>query len=199
MRNEMFYRGNGLPSDFQRSSNSARVQSSLQHYGDLYADDSRHFVPFHSSNQQYLAPEDIYVSPEFHMFQANSRHFDRLANERNSIETDYMMRSRGNDVFGEPRGMNLNPFNGEKMFHPMASTRTCTKHFGSAKLSANDFDRVSFCDLYLYNSWDIPLHSLYSSSDSVSYNTFKAFVVPICLFLSYARPLLTDKAYRTSL
>uniref|UniRef100_A0A1J3HVN1 YTH domain-containing family protein n=1 Tax=Noccaea caerulescens TaxID=107243 RepID=A0A1J3HVN1_NOCCA len=146
MRNEMFYRGNGLPSDFQRSSISTRNQSSLQHYGDLYADDSRHFVPFHSSNQQYLAPEAIYVSPEFHMFQANSRHIDRHANERNSSETDYMMRSRGNyglrnDVFGEPRGMNLNPFNGEKMFHPMASTRTCTKHFGSAKLSANDFDR----------------------------------------------------------
>ncbi|CAA7018726.1 unnamed protein product [Microthlaspi erraticum] len=142
MRSEMFYHGHGLPSDFQRSSNSTRNQSSPQHHGLLYADESRRqFLPFDSLNQQYLASEDVYASPEFHMFQANSRHFDRHADERSTSETDYMMRSRGysglrNDIFGEPRG-----FNGEMMFHPMASTRTCTKTFGSAKLSANDFDR----------------------------------------------------------
>ncbi|XP_010478147.1 PREDICTED: uncharacterized protein LOC104757129 [Camelina sativa] len=147
MVNEMFYHGNGVPSDFQRSSHSAtrRNQSSLQRYGDLYSDDSRHFIPFDSSNHQYPVPEHIRSSPEFHMFKANSRHFDRHANESNSSETDYMMRSRGNfglrnNRFGEPRGLDLNPFSGENMFLPMASTRTCMKHHGSVDLSANDFD-----------------------------------------------------------
>lgn len=156
--NEMLYHGNGVPSDFQRSSHSTRNQSSLQqNYGDLYADDSRHFVPFDSSSQQYPAPEHIHVSPEFHMFQGNSRHSDRHVNERNSSENDYMMRARGdfglrNYIYGEPRGMNLNPFSGEKMLPPMASTRTCMKHIGSAELPANDFNMVSFCSHYLYNS-----------------------------------------------
>ncbi|KAG7655696.1 unnamed protein product [Arabidopsis thaliana] len=145
MINEMFYHSNGVPSDFQRSSLSTRNQSSLQHYGDLYADDSRYFVPFHLSNQQYPTPEDIHLSPEFHMFQANSRHFDRHVNERNSSEIDNMMRARGNSVlrdniYGEPRGMNLNPFSGENMFPPLASTRPCMKHLGSAELLANDFN-----------------------------------------------------------
>lgn len=156
MYNERFYHGNGVPSDFQRSFNSTRNQLSLQHYGDLYADESRYFFPLDSSNQQYLAPENIHVSPEYHMFQANSRHFDRHANERNSSETDYMMRSTGNSglrnhMFGEPRGLNLNPFTGEKMFLPKTSTRTCMKH-GSYELSANDFDMVSFFNRCLYNS-----------------------------------------------
>ncbi|VVA92815.1 unnamed protein product [Arabis nemorensis] len=144
MYNERFYHGS-LPLDFQRSFNSTISQSSQQHYGDPYADD---FFPFDSSNQQYLSPENIHVSPEFHMFQANSRHFDRYANERNNSETDYMMRSMGNyglknNILGEPRGQNLNRFSGDKMFLPMASTRTSMKHLGSSELSANDFDMGS--------------------------------------------------------
>jgi len=89
------------------------------------------------------------------MFQANSRHFDRHVNERNSSEIDNMMRARGNSVlrdniYGEPRGMNLNPFSGENMFPPLASTRPCMRHLGSAELLANDFNMVCFCNHYLY-------------------------------------------------
>ncbi|KAL1217216.1 YTH domain-containing protein ECT3 [Cardamine amara subsp. amara] len=160
--NEMFYHGNGVPSDFQRSSNSIRNQSPLQHYGDLYADDSRHFVPFDSSNQQYPVPEHIRVSPEFHMFQANSIHFDRHANERNSSETDYRMCSGGlrNNMFVEPMGLNFNPFSGEQMFLPMTSTRTCMTHLGSPELSANDFDMGPRHGV---------LHDAFESAASLSY------------------------------
>ncbi|XP_024008644.1 uncharacterized protein LOC18992273 isoform X2 [Eutrema salsugineum] len=145
MRYDMFYHGSGVPSDFKRPSYSTRNQSLPQHYGDLYADDSRQFGPFDSLNQQYPVPEHIHVSPEFYMSQANSRHFDRHANGRNSSETDYMLRSAGNfgvsnNTFEEPRGPNLNFFSGEKMFLPMSSARRCMKHPGSADLSANDFD-----------------------------------------------------------
>ncbi|KAG7593132.1 YTH domain [Arabidopsis thaliana x Arabidopsis arenosa] len=165
MINEMFYHGNGVPSDFQRSSLSTRNQSSLQHYGDLYADDSRHFAPFDLSNQQYPTPEHMHLSPEFHMFQANSRHFDRHVNERNSSETDYMMRTRGNfglrnNIYGEPRGMNLNPFSGENMFPPVASTRPCMKHLGSAELPANDFNMGPAHGV---------LHDAFESAASLSY------------------------------
>ncbi|KAF8055031.1 hypothetical protein N665_1305s0018 [Sinapis alba] len=141
---DMFYHGNGVPSDFQRPSNSTRKQLLPQHYGDLYADDSRQFVPFHSSNQQYPVPEPIHVSPEFHMFQTNSTHLDRHANERNSFETDYMMGYTGNfglrnNIFGEePRGLKLNPFTA------VASTRRSMKHPpGYVDLPANDFDMGS--------------------------------------------------------
>ncbi|CAL9216494.1 unnamed protein product [Arabidopsis halleri] len=166
MRNEMVYHGNGVPSDFQRSSLSTRNQSSLQHYGDLYADDSRHFVPFDLLNEQYPNPEHIHLSPEFHMFQANSRRFDRHVNERNSSETDYVMRARGNfglrnDIYGEPRGMNLNPFSGENMFPPMASCLgTCMKHLGSAELPANDFNMGPAHGV---------LHDAFESAASLSY------------------------------
>ncbi|KAJ0233756.1 ECT9 [Hirschfeldia incana] len=137
---DMFYHGNGVPSDFQRPPNSTRNHSLQQYYGgDLYADDSRHFVPFHSSNQQYPLPE-----PEFHMFQANSTHLDRHGNEINSLEIDYMMRSRGNfglrsNIFGgEPRGLKLNPFTG-----PVASTRRSMNHPSYVDQSANDCDMGS--------------------------------------------------------
>ncbi|CAH8349836.1 unnamed protein product [Eruca vesicaria subsp. sativa] len=142
---DMLYHGNGIPSDTQRPSNSTSNLSLPQYYGDLYADDASYFAPFHSSNQQYPVPEPIHLSPEFHMFQTNSSHLDRLANKRNSIETDYMMHSTGNfslsnNIFGEPRGHKLNPFTGRKTLLPMPSTIRSMKHPGSADLSANDFD-----------------------------------------------------------
>ncbi|EOA40033.1 hypothetical protein CARUB_v10008725mg [Capsella rubella] len=166
MINEMFYHGDdGVPSNFQRSSHSTRNQSSLQHYGDLYCDDSRYFLPFDSSNRQYPVPEHIRNSPEFHMFQANSRHFDRHANETNSSETDCMIRSRGNfdlrnNRFGEPWGLNLNPFGGENMFPPMPSTRTRMKHHGSVELSANAFNMVPPHEV---------MHDAFESAASLSY------------------------------
>ncbi|KFK44672.1 hypothetical protein AALP_AA1G288700 [Arabis alpina] len=165
MYNERFYHGNRVPSDFQRSFDPTRRQSSPQHYGDPYADDSRHFFPFDSSNQQYLAPENVHGSPEFHMFQANSRNFDRYANERNNSEIDYMMRLMGNsglkdNIFGEPRGLNLNRFSGDNMFLPMASTRTSMKHLASSELFANDFDMGSPHEV---------LHDAFESATSLSY------------------------------
>ncbi|CAN8291121.1 unnamed protein product [Cochlearia groenlandica] len=142
MRNEMFCHGDGVgvPSDFLKPSSFTRNQSSLQQYADAL----RHFVPFDSSNQQYPVPDSIHDPPEFQMFQ-DSRHFDRIVNQRHGSETDYMMRSTRNcgirnNIFGEPRSLNVDPLSSEKMFHPMASTRTHMNHFGSAELSANDFD-----------------------------------------------------------
>ncbi|KAL0698773.1 hypothetical protein Bca4012_054895 [Brassica carinata] len=144
MRYDMFYHGNGVPSDFQRPSNYTRKQSMPQYYGDLYADDPSYFAPFHSSNQQYPLPEPIHVSPEFHMSQASPTHLNRHGNEINSLETDYMMRFSGNfglrnNIFGvEPRGLKLNPF------AAVSSTRRSMNHpGGSADLSAHDFDMGS--------------------------------------------------------
>ncbi|KAG2290802.1 hypothetical protein Bca52824_037471 [Brassica carinata] len=130
----MFYHGNGVPSD------SPRKQSLPQHYGDLYADDANYFAPFRSSNQQH-------------------------GNEINSFETDYMMRSTRNfglrdNIFGKPKGLNLNPFTGRRTFLPMASATRSMKHPVSADLSANDFDM---------GSPHRTLHDDFGSSASLSY------------------------------
>ncbi|XP_018449236.1 uncharacterized protein LOC108820723 isoform X2 [Raphanus sativus] len=135
---DMFYHGNGVPSDFHRPSNSTRYQSSPQYYGggDLYADDDArsYFAPFHSSNQHYPLPEPTHVSSEFLMSQWN---------EINSLEIDYMMRSTGNLGLrnGYKFGLKLNPFTG-----PVASsTRRSMNHQYPSYLdqSANDFDMGS--------------------------------------------------------
>ncbi|XP_013656966.1 YTH domain-containing family protein-like isoform X1 [Brassica napus] len=132
---DMFNHGNGVP-------------SLPQHYGDLHADDANYFAPFRSSNQQYPVPDPFHASPEFHMSQTNSTHPYRHANEINSFETDYMMHSTRNfgfrnNMFGKPKGLNLNPFTGRRTFVPMASTTRSMKHPVSAELSANDFDMGS--------------------------------------------------------
>ncbi|KAF3549963.1 hypothetical protein DY000_02008771 [Brassica cretica] len=155
----MFYHGNGVPSD------SPRKQSLPRYYGDLYADDANYFAPFRSSNQQYPLPEPLHASPEFHISQTNSTHPYRHGNEINSFETDYMMRSTRNfglrdNIFGKPKGLNLNPFTGRRTFLPMASATRSMKHPVSADLSANDFDM---------GSPHRTLHDDFGSSASLSY------------------------------
>lgn len=155
----MFYHGNGVPSD------PPRKQSLPQHYGDLYADDANYFAPFRSSNQQYPLPEPLHASPEFHISQTNSTHPYRHGNEINSFATDYMMRSTRNfglrdNIFGKPKGLNLNPFTGRRTFLPMASATRSMKHPVSADLSANDFDM---------GSPHRTLHDDFGSSASLSY------------------------------
>lgn len=136
---DMFYHGNGVPSDFQRPSNSTRYQSLPQYYGGgdlLYTDDDArsYFPPFHSSNQQYPLPEPTHVSSEFLMSQWN---------EINSLEIDYMMRSTGNLGLrnGNKFGLKLNPFTG-----PVASStkRSMNHQYPSyVDQSANNFDMGS--------------------------------------------------------